>query len=133
MSDRIKAWLDESQRLADQATEGPWVFHTMSEAPTITGDYADSILIAEAAPYWEPVYGLPDADGKFIVGSRTRFPQAVAALREVAKLHRRATGIHEPVDFCAECSSFHRTVLWPCPTLRAIADALGLEGDDDDQ
>lgn len=127
MTDQITRWLDESQRLADQATEGPWVFHTMSEAPTITGDYADSILIAEAAPYWEPVYGLPDADGKFIVGSRTRLPQAVAALREVLDVLDRWTppDPHEPDEGCPDCELLHHM-------RQAIADALGLEGDDDE-
>lgn len=132
VSDRIMEWLDESQQLADQATEGPWGRYSRD----FRGERSHSVKTLAGSVVAHSGFG-PDgstafSDAEFIAASRTRFPQAVAALREVAELHRRESDVHEPDDFCAECSSFHRPVEWPCPTIRAIADALALEGDDDD-
>lgn len=135
MTDRIMEWLDESQRLADQADEGPWEAYGRGGYGRPRVQSVKSLggggVIAHTG------YGEDDEraglDAEFIAGSRTRFPQAVAALRAVLDLHHRATDFFAKDDFCAECSSFHRTVEWPCPTLQAITDALGVEGGDDDQ
>ncbi|MDF2915968.1 MAG: hypothetical protein K0S70_185 [Microbacterium sp.] len=42
----------------------------------------------------------------------------VAALTAALDLHFKTDGLG--IDLCAEC----RTVLWPCPTVRAVTDAL---------
>lgn len=131
MSEQITEWLDESQQLAGQATAGPWFTSPFEHDPVwcdvVTGGVDEH---EDDLPPWIEADNRKNAE--FIAEARTRFPQAVAALRSVMGLHRRASDIHEPDDFCAECSSFHRTVEWPCPTLLVITDALGLEGDDDE-
>ena len=134
MSDQIEAWLDESQRLADKADYGPWKAygrggHSQPRVQSVVSLGGGGFVAHTGYGEDDERAGL---DARFIAEARTRFPQAVAALRSVMELHRRASDIHEPDDFCAECSSFHRTVEWPCPTLLAITDALGLEGDDDE-
>ena len=136
MSEQIREWLDESQQLADEAYPGPWGHWPEAGTIEITADNHSKVICNAVRPqggWGTPIYQSgAEPTAEFIAEARTRFPQAVAALRSVMELHRRASDIHEPDDFCAECSSFHRTVEWPCPTLLAITDALGLEGDDDE-
>lgn len=132
MSDRIMEWLDESQRLADQATDGTWV----AEKDWLP-DPGDSRRTLYAVAAWskELVNGIayvnkPDAE--FIAEARTRLPQAVAALRAVMGLHqqaayqrnvprrfRRTHEDHLPYRSCDGCGEE-----WPCPTITAIADAF---------
>lgn len=123
MADRIAEWLDESQRLADEATAGPWDFLPWSKYALPSGDYAESILLANASDDGEIVRGLLDVDGEFIAEARTRLPQAVAALRAVMELLDRwaPPDLHEPDEDCPDCEVQHHM-------RQAIADALGLEG-----
>ena len=93
MTDRIEAWLDESQRLTDQATEGPWEAYgsaiaTLSEPwPGCTG--CSGILSPAHLPdcYYREIAAAGEDDAEFIAEARTRFPQAVAALQAVMELH----------------------------------------------
>ena len=44
MSDRIMEWLDESRRLADQATDGPWEADLIQEKwPTAWAAYEEAL------------------------------------------------------------------------------------------
>lgn len=87
MTDRITRWLDESQRLADQATAGPWAWSAAAHGDP-TGGPTYHAVRARGGVVAETDYELHGAlDAEFIAESRTRFPQAVAALREVSELH----------------------------------------------
>lgn len=136
MTDRITRWLDESRQLADEAYPGPWGHWPEAGTIEVTANNHSKVVCNAVRPrggWGTPIYQSgAEPTAEFIAESRTRFPQAVAALRAVAELHRRTSDIYEPVDFCAECSSFHRPVEWPCPTMQATINTLGLEGDDDE-
>ncbi|MCT1689887.1 hypothetical protein M3B11_02750 [Brevibacterium sp. p3-SID960] len=126
MTDRITAWLDESQRLADDATAGPWFISPFEHDPV----WCD-VVTGGVDEHDDDLPPLIEADGRknaeFIAEARTRFPQAVAALREVVELHRPC---HDAYGWtpCRECER-----PWPCLTRRLAEATLGLEGDDDEQ
>ena len=134
MSDRITEWLNESQRLADQATEGPWeadldqrgetrgVWPTRPGVEQIIGAYVAADGFDSQG--WT---GGTDENLTFIAESRTRLPQAVTALRAVMELLDRwaPPDLHEPDEGCPDCEVQYQM-------RQAIADALGLEGDDDE-
>lgn len=142
MADRITRWLDDSQRLADQATDGPWEVYGFNVLAYLgAGDCSGCSGTLSPAHLPEcglyEVAGAGKLDAEFIAGARTRFPQAVAALREIAKLHQpNWPSRSDDGTPCKECNRSDCTGLnptwWPCPTLRAIINALGLEGDDDE-
>ena len=116
MSDQIEAWLDESRRLADQATEGPW------EADLASQEGA----IPDVIPH-DGVYGTMERqDAEFVAEARTRFPKAVAALRAVMELHRPCHDAHGWTP-CQECEQ-----PWPCQTMQELDATLGLEGGNDE-
>ena len=127
MSDRIMEWLDESQRLADQATEGPWeadrdqrgetrgVWPTRPGVEQIIGAYVAADGFDSQG--WT---GGTDENLTFIAEARTRLPQAVAALRAVVELHRPMRDYGGTV--CATCEE-----PYPCLTIEEVEAAL--EGD----
>ena len=126
MADRIMEWLDESQRIADQATEGPWEYMT-NETPDgenlyFTIEDSEQESVAETNGSYQG-----RADAEFIAESRTRLPQAVAALKTVMDLHRPLRDARDWSRRCGECEQ-----PWPCLTVMEITADLGLEGDDDD-
>ena len=116
MSDRIRAWLDESQRLADQATDGPWFTSPFEHDPV----WCD-VVTGGVDEHEDDLPPLIEADNRknaeFIAGSRTRFPQAVAALRAVVELHRPMRDYGGTV--CATCEE-----PYPCLTIEEVEAAL---------
>lgn len=134
MSDRIMEWLDESQRLADQATEGPWEWDSPGEVsqhwsrPKPWETVVSTEVACMAHCYGGTAQGIErEEDGEFIAEARTRFPQAVAALRAVMDLHRPLRDARDWSRRCGECEQ-----PWPCLTVQEVRVALGLEGDDDE-
>ncbi len=120
MSDPITAWLDEAQQRADAATEGPWhgygldpngayFVHGGTEA---VGYFAADPIVTE---------GAIEEDAEFIAHARTDLPRALAALRAVLGLHK-PFHVHGRLGTCGHCGS----PSYPCPTVRAISDALGV-------
>ncbi|GIG27147.1 hypothetical protein [Cellulomonas denverensis] len=109
MSAPITEWLDAAQETAADATPGPWGY---------------DIRISGAA--WVNTPG-------------TRLPRAIAALRAVLELHVPGTALG--VAVCMTCSQVKTDDEWddpldapipswlpfPCPTVRAIATALGVQ------
>ena len=120
MSDQIREWLDESQQLADKATEGPWIAEFSSEQGDCVIPH-DAQSTREAVAVCRLYYR--GADARLIAESRTRLPQAVAALRAVVELHRPARGYWG--TGCVECGQEY-----PCLTIEEVEAALG--GDDDE-
>lgn len=164
MSDRIKAWLDESQRLADEAAEGPWGHWPEAGTIEITADNHTTVICNAVRPqggWGTPIYqGGTEPTAEFIAKSRTRFPQAVSALRAIMELHRPVTVYAAEVDcpdsgdhvhvndwheenvsiggewYCKQMPLYRACAecekRYPCPTARDVAGALDLEGDDDE-
>ncbi len=112
------AKLEEMQWRADAATPGPWRLrynHTRIYRPN-------------GKPLWpgpeaEPTEATVEAwmlealsNAAFISSVRTDAPKLIAALKGVLEIHRA-----DPPDdpHCEGCER-----LWPCPTVRAIAEAL---------
>lgn len=134
MSDWIMEWLDESQQLADEATDGPWeadldqrgetrgVWPTRPGVEQIIGAYVAADGFDSQG--WT---GGTDENLTFIAESRTRLPQAVAALKTVMDLHRPLRDARDWSRRCGECEQ-----PWPCLTVQEVRVALGLEGDDDE-
>lgn len=128
MSEGITEWLGESQRLADKATAGPWTWGAAAHGDP-TGGPTHHAVKASVGVVAETEYDIHAAlDAEFIAESRTRFPQAVAALREVLDVLDRwaPPDPHDSDEGCPDCELLHHM-------RHAIADALGLEGDDDEQ
>ena len=125
MSTAITAWLDDAQAKVDAATEEPWcLYPTITTVSYIEQSQRDGSVIggghvADASP----------DDAAFIADARTRLPQAIAALRAVLLMHRPMNDLGSPP--CAHCLSEDSDevafVPWPCPTVRAIATALGVQ------
>lgn len=86
MADRIAEWMAESLRLADQATEGPWTWSAAAHGDP-TGGPTHHAVRARDGVVAETDYDIHGAlDAEFIAETRTRFPQAVAALNTVASI-----------------------------------------------
>ena len=117
MTDRIMEWLDESQQLADEATDGPWIAE-------FSGEQGDCVIPHDAQSTREAVavcrLSYRGADARLIAESRTRVPQAVAALRAVMDTHRPARDYGGTA--CAGCEQSY-----PCLTVLEVEAAL--EGD----
>ena len=96
MTDPIIDRLDQIKGRADKATEGPWDLQPWSRFALPSGDYAESILLANASPDGELVRGLLDEDGEFIAAARTDVPALVDALIRVLDRCDRAISFPTP-------------------------------------
>lgn len=121
----ITAWLDAAQKRCDEAADGPWEANgsdVIRVVPDTNGD-PEPELVAQT---WR-------VDAEFIANARTDLPAALAALRAVLGEHTPgefrpepgeglvSTPDDEPVSGCLGCEAPY----YPCPTVRAIATALG--------
>lgn len=122
-------YLAERRRIAGAATEGPWRTgawrdRTFREYVTIEpkvgsrtiGDVTDNHQGNAAA----------------IVDAHNESPKAWDALGKVLELHSKALITPDPDDgyMCAHCvDRFEVDAEWPCETVRAIADVLGVEAE----
>lgn len=117
-------WLDRVDAVAREATEGPW-------ALVLAWDSAYGTNYGADAPYdkrdgqwqdddpWPVMRGGMEEDAAFIVAARTAVPAMSAALRAVLDLHRPEMGWGRIPNFCGVDGRD-----WPCPTVRAITEAL---------
>ncbi|WP_347042040.1 hypothetical protein [Brachybacterium nesterenkovii] len=123
---------DEMTRLralADAATPGPWEFQPWSTCPLPSGDYKESILLANAAHDGEIVRELGNQDGDFIAAARTAVPDL---LDEVEALRARIDKVraeHGELVFGAdladpihtgECEWCGCSTAYPCWTRRVL-------------
>ncbi len=137
MSGQIKARLDMIRDRAKKATPGPWVAEYSKEQGNCVIPH-DARSTREAVAVTRLFH--QQADAEFIAAARTDVEQMEQALRAVLDLHKPYEWSfgYGPVHSCTECTrlggnnSKEEEVEWPCPTVRVITDALGLEGDDDD-
>ena len=130
----IQAWLDRGCTIADQATEGPWEAYEDSDV-----QYAGYPPIAENLVYAGAVEtpiidwgnGSTKADAEFIADARTRLPQALNALQAVLEAHAPIDALNTQYTngriphVCTGCGQDDgRWNYWPCPTVRAIQNAI---------
>lgn len=123
MSDMVRAWLDHTQQLDQAATGGPW--YTFKTAVGLTNGIGSKVIPKYEAVI-EDTYTDP-ADAEWIAHARSALPAATAALRAVLDLHQPYQYRASERDLCAECindAETEGTIQWPCPTVRAITDAL---------
>ncbi|WP_431862711.1 hypothetical protein [Micrococcus terreus] len=124
----IDTRLAEIRARVETATPGPWSVYRGDRI----GTYITRPDLAGVAREWSLTWS--DADAEFIAASRTDVPWLLGqvelrdkALEAVMALHKRLTfpddGIGEPTA-CGHCDN----ETWPCPTIRALAAALEVEG-----
>ena len=116
----IETRLAEIRARVENATEGPWSVYRGDRI----GTYVTRPDLAGVAREWSLTWS--DADAEFIAASRTDLPALLAAVEAVRELH----AADEDGD-CAECirrAQGRGDQSYPCPTVRAITDALEVEG-----
>lgn len=124
----IRAWLDQGRTLTDQATEGPW--EASSSEATMNDRSEWKIGKYNRPQVLRSV--MRGADAAFIADARTRLPQALDALQAVLDLHAPIDALNmrhrggRVQQVCIGCGQDDGNWnYWPCPTVRAITDAIG--------
>ncbi len=119
---------------AAAATDGPWEWAGKQVESFPQGENS---LIAQGDPEREVIgswghdaWGVDvenPADAEFIAAARTTVPALVDTLEAVLKVHRpmrcESECCTEPV-YCEGCKQPDDAPDWPCPTVKAITDAL---------
>ena len=137
-------WIDKGKALADQATQGPWdtdgcevTQHWSRPEPWQT--IVDTEVSCMDFCYGGSAKGVERyEDAEFIADARTRLPQALNALQAVMEIHKpfhadhhyigmNGGSLHRFVRRCEGCEESGGIEDYPCPTVRAIQDALGAE------
>lgn len=121
--------LDEWAALAEKAAPGPWwAWGTVQDDVYVVRDADDEYLAT--LDYDERSYHAAE----FMAESRTAVPMLVEALRAVLTLHTPYLPPHSKTTKCGYCSETgdpyclpEGAERWPCPTVRVIADALGVD------
>ena len=77
-------------------------------------------------------FGFSDAHAEFIANARTDLPRLLAAVRAVEAVHELIDALNVRINrtqkVCTGCGTDDGNwQVWPCPTIRAITEAL--EGD----
>ena len=130
-----REWIAARRELLDAATEGPWKAEFGEGQHVVIPHDAQSTREAVCVTRLFD----PAADAVAIADAHTALPAALTALEQVLALHPAGecpTSSHyycEPYEcdqagdgelraHCDECREW-----WPCPTVKAIAEALGAE------
>ena len=135
MTDPIMARLDATRDRADRATEGPWAATVTRQGGRVHDP--DGYPLPGCNNCGENTEVYEGGDAEFIAAARTDVPRMEAALRAVLDEHRRAeqyqrlAGSPRASEWEHYCPADQKT--WPCPTYRAIADALGVETEGGDR
>lgn len=121
--------LGEIRARADAATEGPWTAE-------YSGEQGNCVLPPGYQSTREAVAVTrllsAQADAELIANARTDLPALLAAVEAVMKRHRPVE-VEPSETICAECSTlrgqgetarYFPFTEYPCPTVRAITDAL---------
>lgn len=146
MPDNLTQLLDQIDRLEQEATKGPWD-HTVEWAEIGSG--SDSVIHGyydgECPACAEKVnddasVAISPEDREFIALARTALPQLAKALRDIMEIHKPfyddhyyngmdGESLHRFVARCEGCHHAGGIEDYPCPTVQAITDALGADGD----
>ena len=128
----IETRLAEIQAREEAATEGPWTAE-------YSGEQGNCVLPPGSQSTREAVAVTrllsAQADAEFIAASRTDLPALLATVEAVRELHQpelycNNAGHTNPDVECPECVEFCTAdeYLYPCPTITALTDALGVQG-----
>ena len=109
-------WIAERHRIEQAASEGPWEING-------AGEYVSGVGLMVAPDDG----GVSGTDVEFIADARTAMPKMRAALEAVLALHPWECLECEGIDLDASPRCGHCYEPWPCPTVAAIAEALGVE------
>ena len=130
----IQAWLDQGKALAGQATQGPWEAYADSDyQPAGCPPIIEHLVYAGAVetPIIDWGNGSTEADAAFIADARARLPQALNALQAVLEAHAPIDALNTQYTngrmphVCTGCGQDDgRWNYWPCPTVRAIQNAI---------
>jgi hypothetical protein len=118
----VRTRLAEMRGRVEGATDGPWEARTTGRSG---GDHwyvldgASSIASIHASDGEDEDQREPDAT--FIAHARTDLPALLDAVEAVLGAHRYRIADTGNTEWCDECQDGP----WPCPTVRAITDALG--------
>ena len=125
MTETVKSWIEE-RRAIHAAAPGKWKKYltTHSSGGVIVEDENEEMLFYDAG--FGVTVAEPD-NAIAIVDAHNTLPKLVRGVRKVLDMHRRATDLFEPSEFCAACSTDQRTVEYPCPTVRTIQEAINDE------
>ena len=128
--------LDAIKARVEAATEGPWGW-SGRVAPVLSGyagtSYRYSKEVIEAEHHGECgcrsdcqlEVTVDPLDAEFIAAARSDIPRLVAALESVLELHQPYI-TRSAWQTCNECwNSGTAEIVYPCPTVTAIREALG--------
>ncbi len=133
----LAEWIAQRREILENSTEAPWI----AEYSGVTGNCVlphDAEDAREALALTRGFYAAWDA--ALIADGRSALPLALDAIEAVLAEHRDEGasqgyfGDPAPYDYgerahcCSTCGTHGEYgVEWPCPTVRAIATALGVE------
>ena len=120
--------LDQIEARADAATQGPWEWHPyMGSGATLAkpNHPFHELNILKTTDDWPPVA----ADAEFIAHAREDLPRLLAAVRAVEAVHEPIDALNVRINriqkVCTGCGTDDGNwQVWPCPTIRAITEAL---------
>ena len=126
-------WIAARRELLDAATDGPWSAIETAWGKGLDGPEEAQIFVESYGVTWAP----NPADAALIADARTSLPMALDALHGVLAKHYEGDSSYgyapngDYVDLgpcCETCgTNGEYGVPWPCPTVTAIAGALGVE------
>ena len=111
----------------NEINSGPgWfeVIHPTSATTHIVYVHEDGSLYFPEGAQALDRYEFAFADARGMAHRLVRSAALVAALRAVLDLHIPTTGYLYDGDICVQCSTGDAEVVHPCPTVRAIEEAL---------
>ena len=126
-------WLAERARIEQAASEGPWEHEGVGEIIQHFSLPEPATIVSTDVACMGYCYGGSaagverDEDAEFIADARTAMPKMRAALEAVLALHPWECLECEGIDLDASPRCGHCYEPWPCPTVAAIAEALGVE------
>lgn len=126
-------WLTAAKARSDDATDGPWTVNLgAADLPWVMSphfdDIDDVVVVADSTS---------TSDARFIAASRTEHPAMADALLAVLALHQpepweldafehSSSGVGCSGCACSSCGDVEASGTYPCPTVQAIATALGV-------
>ena len=118
----MSEYLDAVQARIEGATKEPWEtrINDLTDEVTVVHDSEAVLQVAWIDGDYRHTWAMPDAE--FIANARTDLPRLLAAIRAVEEVHQKrgASWPHNGGVFVCGADG----AIWPCPTIRALTNAL---------